>query len=181
MVVDLPAPLGPRKPKNCPACTRKSTESTAVNAPNLRVNCSVAMAISLIREPLLTHPGRFDISSYYAGQDGKFQAVCMQESSMHLRRYRRTSRLSRSLRKNREHGRKFDAKHRSSRLTVVAEYLSAMFLHDSVTNAQPQSCAFAHGFSGVERIEDAVGFLDPGTRIGKKHHDVAAIPQAFGL
>jgi hypothetical protein len=51
MVVDFPAPFGPRNPKNCPAFTRRSTESTAVNAPNRRVSCSVRMAISFIFQP----------------------------------------------------------------------------------------------------------------------------------
>ena len=33
IVVDLPAPLGPRKPKTSPAATSKSTQSTAVSGP----------------------------------------------------------------------------------------------------------------------------------------------------
>jgi hypothetical protein len=51
MVVDFPAPFGPRKPKNCPALTRKSTESTAVKAPNRRVSCSVRMAMPFMFQP----------------------------------------------------------------------------------------------------------------------------------
>ena len=37
MVVDLPAPLGPRKPKNCPGATRRLTLSTARRSPKRRV------------------------------------------------------------------------------------------------------------------------------------------------
>ena len=37
MVVDLPAPFGPRKPKNCPGATLKVTSSTAVSSPKRRV------------------------------------------------------------------------------------------------------------------------------------------------
>ncbi len=46
MVVDFPAPFGPRKPKNCPAVTCRSMASTASNFPNLRVNFCVCIAIS---------------------------------------------------------------------------------------------------------------------------------------
>src|SRR5207253_11357376 len=34
MVVDLPAPFGPRKPTTCPRSTAKETWSTAVTPPN---------------------------------------------------------------------------------------------------------------------------------------------------
>src|ERR1700722_3761522 len=37
IVVDLPAPLGPRKPKNCPGATRRSMPSTARSSPKRRV------------------------------------------------------------------------------------------------------------------------------------------------
>ncbi len=33
MLVDLPAPLGPRNPVTFPACATKETSSTAVNPP----------------------------------------------------------------------------------------------------------------------------------------------------
>src|ERR1700722_20408811 len=45
MVVDLPAPFGPRKPKNCPGSTARSMRSTAVNPPSkLRVREWAAIA-----------------------------------------------------------------------------------------------------------------------------------------
>ncbi len=34
MVVDLPAPFGPRKPKISPRCTENEIPATALNAPN---------------------------------------------------------------------------------------------------------------------------------------------------
>src|SRR5580698_1041101 len=49
MVVDLPAPLGPRKPKNWPASTRRFTSCTAVKSPNRRVRSVVSMAGVVMR------------------------------------------------------------------------------------------------------------------------------------
>ena len=40
-VVDLPAPFGPRNPKNVPRDTSRSSRSTAQKSPKYRVNCSV--------------------------------------------------------------------------------------------------------------------------------------------
>src|SRR5882762_7932041 len=56
MVVDFPAPLGPRKPKNWPDATRRLTSWTATNSPNRRVNPSVAMAGASIKCSTLAHP-----------------------------------------------------------------------------------------------------------------------------
>ena len=44
MVVDLPAPFGPRKPKNCPGATVNVTSSTAVSSPKRRVSPCVSIA-----------------------------------------------------------------------------------------------------------------------------------------
>jgi hypothetical protein len=44
MVVDLPAPLGPRKPKNWPGATVRLTSWTAVKSPNRRVRPVVVTA-----------------------------------------------------------------------------------------------------------------------------------------
>src|SRR5690349_10981722 len=46
MVVDLPAPLLPRKPKTSPRLTSKLTSSTALNLPKRRDRCSTTMARS---------------------------------------------------------------------------------------------------------------------------------------
>ena len=48
IVVDLPAPFGPRNPKNCPGSTARFTCSTATSSPNRRVNPSVNTAASLM-------------------------------------------------------------------------------------------------------------------------------------
>src|SRR5215469_14245116 len=44
IVVDFPAPFGPRNPKNCPGATLNVTSSTAVKSPNRRVNPRVEIA-----------------------------------------------------------------------------------------------------------------------------------------
>jgi hypothetical protein len=43
MVVDFPAPFGPRKPKISPRSTVKERRSTAVKVPNTLVRASTAM------------------------------------------------------------------------------------------------------------------------------------------
>src|SRR5713226_10580323 len=53
MVVDLPAPLGPRKPKNWPGATLRFTSSTATRSPKRRVRFSVEMAGETINFPTL--------------------------------------------------------------------------------------------------------------------------------
>ena len=49
MVVVLPAPLGPRKPKISPRRTVKLTRSTAVKLSNCLTNSTASMAWSLAR------------------------------------------------------------------------------------------------------------------------------------
>src|SRR5580692_4284748 len=58
MVVDLPAPLGPRNPKNCPASTRRFTLSTAVKSPKRRVNAAVSIAGVVMLFPAFNHDTR---------------------------------------------------------------------------------------------------------------------------
>jgi len=43
MVVDLPAPLGPRKPVTRPACAVNETSSTAVKAPYFLLSASTVI------------------------------------------------------------------------------------------------------------------------------------------
>src|ERR1022692_2868070 len=50
MVVVLPAPLEPSKPKTSPALTEKVSASTAVNAPKRRVSVLTSKTMSLIRK-----------------------------------------------------------------------------------------------------------------------------------
>src|SRR5215471_10513105 len=61
IVVDLPAPLGPRKPKNCPGATRRLTSSTATRSPKRRVNPSVEMVGLVLIE--IADPGKSESST----------------------------------------------------------------------------------------------------------------------
>src|SRR5213593_2856937 len=56
MTVDLPEPLGPRKPKIEPFATRKLTESTAVKCPKrfVRPSHSIMAAVELASEGMKT-------------------------------------------------------------------------------------------------------------------------------
>ena len=54
-----------------------------------------------------------------------------------------------------------------------------MFLHDAETNTETQAGAFADWLGRIERIEDAVRFLDAWSGIREKHDDVGAV--AHGL
>src|ERR1035437_6590908 len=55
IVVVLPAPLEPSKPKTSPALTERVRASTAVNAPKRRVRALISRTMSPIRKP--TRPG----------------------------------------------------------------------------------------------------------------------------
>ena len=57
MVVDLPAPLGPRNPVTRPAAAVKVTSWTAVNPPYVTVRCSTSIMGSTLRVPRGTHIG----------------------------------------------------------------------------------------------------------------------------
>jgi len=48
MVVVLPAPFEPSRPKISPALTERVSSFTAVNDPNRRVRCSISRTGSLI-------------------------------------------------------------------------------------------------------------------------------------
>ena len=53
MVVDLPAPLGPKKPNTCPFLRLKLTSLTAARPPYRRVNSIASTVKSLIKSHLL--------------------------------------------------------------------------------------------------------------------------------
>src|SRR5579863_8533973 len=46
IVVDLPAPLGPRKPNTSPAGTANDTSSTATSGPNCLTRCTISSIAS---------------------------------------------------------------------------------------------------------------------------------------
>ena len=56
MVVDLPAPLGPRKPSTSPRPTAKETSSTATIGPNRRLKprASIITSITAVSTPGLS-------------------------------------------------------------------------------------------------------------------------------
>src|SRR6516225_4771975 len=62
IVVDLPAPLGPRKPSTSPRGTVKEMSSTAFSGPKCLARCrisSIALPSVQIAETLYQHDGRF--------------------------------------------------------------------------------------------------------------------------
>src|ERR1700677_3926899 len=65
IVVDLPAPVGPRKPKNWPASTRRFTSCTAVKSPNRRVRSVVSMAGVVMS--LYDLRSRYTLQTHFAG------------------------------------------------------------------------------------------------------------------
>src|SRR6516162_893076 len=179
MVVDFPAPFGPRKPKNCPACTRKSMLSTAVSGPNVLVSLSVAIAISLMFSlvPRTSCRTTLPLVSTHAAALSFEDSVEKGNLSGDLaRHWSHTSRGMSAPGQCREHRRKLHAEHRAAGLPVVAEDFSAMFLHDAVTDAQAQPRAFAHRLRRVKRIEHAMRILHARPGVREKHHHVRAIP-----
>jgi hypothetical protein len=52
IVVDLPAPLGPRKPSTSPLATLKDTSSTAVKAPKRLLRRSISIKADKRQKPL---------------------------------------------------------------------------------------------------------------------------------
>src|SRR6516162_6770474 len=179
MVVDLPAPFGPKNPKNCPASTRKSIASTAVSGPNRRVSLSVAIAVSVIR-PSLRHANSWrghSIMSKYAGT-----GWCYQGGELNCRRsagfagdLRCAARRWSARRQRRENGGQFHAKNGPASLPVIADNFAPVFLDNSVANAQAQAGPFPYRFGGVKGIKDTMRFADAWTGVGEKHDDVAAI------
>src|SRR6266550_2604203 len=60
MVVDLPAPLGPRKPSTSPRSTENETPSTARLGPNVLTKFSTFIMLNT----LLNHNDQFDIAVF---------------------------------------------------------------------------------------------------------------------
>src|SRR5229473_2110856 len=170
IVVDFPAPLGPRKPKNCPAVTRRSTLSTAMSAPKRRVSFSVTMAKSVIVFP------RADSSQ----QNFSTNAPCLRQRAQTQRSFIFSSDGS-FLRSGRNTGelrffrRQLHSKNRAPLLRVVAKNLSGVLLQDAEADAQAEARASANRFGGVKGVEHALRVLNPRSRVGKQDHHVAAI------
>ena len=51
MVVDLPAPLGPRKPRTCPRGTVRLMPSTALSVPKLLLSPTASISAVIVSPP----------------------------------------------------------------------------------------------------------------------------------
>src|SRR5689334_217301 len=67
MVVDLPAPFGPRKPVTRPGSTRKDTSSTAVVRPNRLVRWLISITSTTLRRPGPRHIASRYPPAWYRG------------------------------------------------------------------------------------------------------------------
>src|SRR5260370_7526853 len=80
MVVDFPAPFGPRKLKNCPGATRRLMRATAVKSPKRRVRPWVQMVgAGSMKLPNLAHPAEFRAHHGFAARSrrGSVVALCV--------------------------------------------------------------------------------------------------------
>src|SRR3954451_15197184 len=79
MVVDLPAPLGPRKPKTSPAATSKSTPSTATSSSYVFVRALTATAGFTFRTVVdMTAPDRVQSAEAHLARAGFTDATAPQ-------------------------------------------------------------------------------------------------------
>src|SRR5258706_1704599 len=182
IVVDLPAPLGPRKPKNCPAVTRRSTLSTAVSAPKRRVSFSVTMARSVIVFPRANSSHEnLSTNTPCLGRATRQRkpalTILLDRGFLWRRRCPGKLRFFRGERG--EHSRQLHAKNRDALLPVVAMNFSGAVLQDAKADAQAQSCAFANRLRGVKGVEHTLRVLNSWPRVGEQDHHIAAI--AHGL
>src|ERR1035441_6333365 len=91
MVVVLPAPLEPSKPKTSPALTDRVRASTAVKAPKRRVRACRSKTISFIRKPGRNYRTALITASNSAGGDlacGVDQGVSVIEPGLSYERNR---------------------------------------------------------------------------------------------
>src|ERR1039457_4889239 len=84
MVVDFPAPLGPRKPKISPFLTRSETWSTATNAPNVFTRSSISTAHSLVMNAASS--SSYSLFRPYRGDERPFH---IRRASLPLHRFGR--------------------------------------------------------------------------------------------
>src|SRR6266576_445999 len=104
IVVDLPAPLGPRNPKNFPASIRKSNPSTARTLPNARVSPVVSMTrfmLLLTQKPMRHYAGGWRKSvtkrpRRFHGRRVSAAVLCRQASD-HMHSGRRSKAVHRGL------------------------------------------------------------------------------------
>src|SRR5580658_2213637 len=75
--------------------------------------------------------------------------------------------------------RKLYAKSSAPFLPIVAVNPAGMLLHDAEANAETEPGSFADGLCRIERIENAVRFLDARTGIEEKDDDVSAVAKSL--
>src|SRR5271156_1098483 len=144
IVVDFPAPLGPRKPKNWPGATRKFTSCTATKSPKRRVRCSVEIAGPAIVAAVLM----------------EFQTLAHSPcDDKNLARVDWSRRHCGSLRKHRENRRQLEGKRAAAFGGIESADPPAVLFHHSVANAEAEARAFADFLGGVERVEYFFRFL----------------------
>src|SRR5271170_1316123 len=144
MVVDFPAPLGPRNLKNWPGATRRLTSCTAIKSPKRRVRCSVAIAGAA------------------SGADAfmEFQTLAHSRCpDKNLAGVHRSCRQRGCLRKNREDRRQFQAERAAAVGAVESADATAVLFHHSVADAEAEARALADFLGGVERVEYFFRFL----------------------
>src|SRR5208282_5695126 len=72
-------------------------------------------------------------------------------------------------------GGQYDFENSAAVLPVLCADLSAMLLNNSVTDAEAEPRAFAYALGGVERLKNAVRFLDSGTGVVKFGVDISVL------
>src|SRR5271156_5489857 len=144
IVVDFPAPLGPRKPKNWPGATRKFTSCTATRSPKRRVRCSVEIAgAAMVAEGLM----EFQTLAHSPCGDKNLAGV---DGSRGQRG---------SLRKDRENCGQLEAERAAAFGAVESADAPAVLFHHSVADAEAEARALANFLGGVERVEYFFRFL----------------------
>src|ERR1700722_13948543 len=162
MVVDFPAPLGPRNPKNWPGATRRFTSCTATKSPKRRGRCSVEIAGAAIVADVLIE---FQTLAYSQCRDD------------HLAGVDGSRRQCGCLRKNRENRRQFQAERAAALGPVESGNPPAMLFHDSVADAEAESGALADFLRGVEGVEHFFRFFHARSGVREFDDDVAAFAQ----
>src|SRR5712692_859522 len=199
IVVDLPAPLGPRKPKNWPPSTVKSIWLTATKSPKRRVSFSVTMAGSVKVDSWCPVPG--PKSALESPQECSTTRWAQEPPALSPpaggRRIRRPDRpasggfhcrwrrcgvccdrfCGRGLaaREQRRDRGERNAEAGPALRLVEAGDVPLVLLHQTVTDAQPKPRSLADGFGGVEGVEDELRLLDAGACIAELDDHVGAL------
>src|SRR6202451_35363 len=176
IVVDFPAPLVPRKPKNWPPATRRFTSCTATKSPKRRVRCSVEIAgAAIVADALM----EFQTLAHSRGDADQSCAAppALSRVTMLARVDGRRGQC-RSLRKNRENRGQLQAERAAAFGPVESGDSPAMLFHHSVADAEPEPGALAHFLGGVERVENFFGLFHARSSVGEFDDNGAALGQS---